>query len=120
MKFLLDQDVYAVTERFLRSLGHEVVTAYELGLAQADDSQLLAIAQQQERIMVTRDRDYGGLVFVANCGNAVIYLRVTPATITAVHDEFARVLRDYTEAVLRRAFVVVKPGRHRIRKLPAT
>ena len=27
MKLLLDQDVYAVTARFLRGLGHDVVTA---------------------------------------------------------------------------------------------
>jgi len=37
MKFLLDQDVYALTTRFLRGLGHDVVTAAELGLARASD-----------------------------------------------------------------------------------
>jgi hypothetical protein len=29
MKFLLDQDVYALTERFLREQGYEVATASE-------------------------------------------------------------------------------------------
>jgi hypothetical protein len=33
MKFLADQDVYAVTVRFLRGLGHDVATASELNLA---------------------------------------------------------------------------------------
>ena len=32
MKFLTDQDVYAVTGKFLSGLGHEVVTAAQLGL----------------------------------------------------------------------------------------
>jgi hypothetical protein len=31
MKFLLDQDVYALTERFLREQGYDVATASELG-----------------------------------------------------------------------------------------
>jgi len=118
VKFLLDQDVYAVTSRFLRSLGHEVLTAHEVGLSQADDTVLLERAKHHGQIMVTRDRDYGGLVFIRQQANAVVYLRVTPATVTAVHDELARVLTTYPEADLMHAFVVVEPGRHRLRRLP--
>jgi predicted nuclease of predicted toxin-antitoxin system len=42
MKFLTDQDVYAATVRFLISLGHDVVTAAQLGLSQAEDEDVLA------------------------------------------------------------------------------
>jgi predicted nuclease of predicted toxin-antitoxin system len=38
MKFLLDQDVYAMTARFLVELGHDVVTASRIGLSEADDA----------------------------------------------------------------------------------
>jgi len=31
MRFLLDQDVYALTARFLSALEHDVVTAAEIG-----------------------------------------------------------------------------------------
>ncbi len=41
MKFLLDQDVYAVTLRFLSGLGHDVVPVAQIGLSRADDSDLL-------------------------------------------------------------------------------
>ncbi len=44
MKFLADQDVYATTIRFLTGLGHDVVQAAQLGLAQADDAELLSHA----------------------------------------------------------------------------
>ncbi len=64
MRFLIDQDVYAITIRFLSGLGHDVVTAAQIGLAQAEDLELLRVAQGQVRIFVTRDRDFGGLVFV--------------------------------------------------------
>jgi hypothetical protein len=33
MRFLTDQDVYAVTIRILSDLGHDVVAAAQLGLA---------------------------------------------------------------------------------------
>jgi len=36
MKFLADQDVYAVTNNFLSGLGHDVVRAAQLGFAQAE------------------------------------------------------------------------------------
>ncbi len=48
MRFLLDQDVYAATARFLRESGHDVVSAAEIGCSQAADSELLSIAQEQD------------------------------------------------------------------------
>ena len=118
MKFLLDQDVYASTARYLSGLGHDVVRVAQLGLAQASDEQLLAEAQNQGRILVTRDRDFGSLVFVRSLGSGVIYLRVLPSTQSAVHTELAVVLRTYSEHELTNAFVVVEPDGHRIRRLP--
>jgi hypothetical protein len=46
MKFLLDQDVYAVTARFLVGMAHDVVTASEIGMSEADDEELLKKAQE--------------------------------------------------------------------------
>ncbi len=80
MKFLADQDIYAVTVRLLAGMGHDAVPAAQLGLSQADDMDLLRVAQQQGRILVTRDRDFGGLVFVQGAGKGVIYLRILPST----------------------------------------
>ena len=91
MKFLADQDVYASTIGFLSGLGHDVVPAARLGLAQAEDAELLRIAHEQGRILLTRDRDFGGLVFVQGGGPGVIYLRVLPSTQNAVHAELERI-----------------------------
>jgi predicted nuclease of predicted toxin-antitoxin system len=100
-------------------LGHDVVTAAQLGLAQAADVTLLLAARAQGRIFVTRDRDFGGLVFVQGGGAGVLYLRMVPSTQNAVHAELERVLTLYSEQELQASFVVIEPGRHRIRKLTA-
>jgi len=118
MKFLVDQDVYAATTRVLTGLGHDVVMVGQAGLSQAADAELLRVAHEQGRVLVTRDRDYGGLVFVQGGGPGVIYLRVLPSTQQAVHAELERVLALYSEPDLQQSFTVVEPGRHRIRKLP--
>lgn len=117
MRFLLDQDVYAATARFLMDLGHDVVSVAEIGCSQAVDEELLSIAQEQGRIFVTRDRDFGGLVFVRDIRTGVIYLRILPSTLRVGHKELETVLTSYSEEELKKAFVVVEPGRHRFRRL---
>jgi predicted nuclease of predicted toxin-antitoxin system len=117
MRFLFDNDVYAVTAQFLRGLGHDVVTVAGIGLAQAVDTDLLEEARQQQRIFVTRDRDFGALVFVHGMGPGVLYLRMLPSTQGAVHRELERVLQRYTEDELAKAFVVIEPGSHRYRQI---
>ena len=95
MRFLLDQDVYALTARFLRALEHDVVMAAEIGYSQATDVALFEfVAPEQGRLFVTRDRDFGGLVFVANAGKGVMYLRILPSTVHACHSELEIVLRS--------------------------
>jgi predicted nuclease of predicted toxin-antitoxin system len=78
---------------------------------------LLNLAQELGRILVTRDRDFGGIVFIKGIGRGVIYLRVRPSTVVAVHKELERVVTSYSEEELSEAFVVIEPGRHRFRKL---
>ena len=117
MNFLADQDVYAITIGFLRGLGHDVVPVAQLGLAQAQDVELLRVAREQRRILVTRDRDFGALVFVHSNGPGVIYLRILPSTQDSVHAELERVLTLYNEQELQASFLVVEPGRHRRRNL---
>jgi predicted nuclease of predicted toxin-antitoxin system len=117
MRFLADQDVYAVTIYCLGDLGHDVVRAAQFGLARAEDAEMLRVARAQGRILVTRDRDFGAIVFVQGMGPGVIYLRILPSTQDAVHGELARVLTLYGEQELQTAFVVVEPDRHRIRRV---
>ena len=118
MKFLLDQDVYAATQRFLSNLGHDVLPVAQIGLAQGEDAELLQKAQELERIFITRDRDFGGLVFVQGLGAGVIYLRMLPSSQKEVHKELQRILDSYSENDLKAAFIVVEPARHRFRKIP--
>jgi predicted nuclease of predicted toxin-antitoxin system len=117
VRFFLDQDVYAITAQALREAGHDVATAAQLGLSRAPDVVLLNRAGADRRILVTRDKDYGGLVFVERLGRGVILLRISPSTIVSVHNELMRVLGIHAEDDFVSALVVVEPGVHRFRKV---
>lgn len=118
MKFLVDHDVYAKTVRLLFSWGHDVVQVAQLGLSQAHDAEILKAAREDSRILVTRDRDFGALVVAGTSpGGGVVFLRMLPSTAGAVHAELERVLTKHSEQELMTSFVVVEPGRHRIRRI---
>ena len=60
MKFLLDACVASrVLHYTLIELGHDVLSARD-GYANASDKALLALAYQEDRVLVTEDKDFGG------------------------------------------------------------
>ncbi len=116
MRILLDEDVYAATGQFLEGLNHEVITVRELGLSGLSDETILGSAMERKAVLITRDRDFGHLVFVKGLGSGVIYLRMLPSTLEPVHAELKRVLEQYAPEELERSFVVVEPSGHRFRR----
>jgi len=119
MRFLTDHDVYFVTVMWLRREGHEVITAKELGMHEANDVDLLAKAKALDRLFVSRDKDFGALVFFhAETSPGVLFLRMIPSEIEEVHRQLQRLLREQPETVLKESFSVVESHRYRIRRLP--
>jgi len=116
MRFLADQDIYQTTADFLRELGHDLIRARDIGLSRASDDDLLKYAHHEGRILLTRDKGFGALIFLLReeC-NGVILLKVDPRTTEAIHQELARFLEEHVDSDLRNCFVVVEPHRHRIR-----
>jgi len=70
MRFLADEDVYRATVERLRAWGHDVITAREIGMQLASDEEPLFKAQQTNRLLVTRDKDFGALVFLKRAYSA--------------------------------------------------
>lgn len=102
---------------FPNRFGHDVVNAAQLGLSQAEDEALLLITQNQGRIFITRDKDFGNLIFVKAIGKGVLFLRMLSSTQDFVHKELEKVLNRYSEQELSNSFVVIDNHGHRIRKI---
>lgn len=117
MRFLADQDVWKVTVDLLREWGHDVLTAMEGGMARATDEELLEEARKDNRILITRDKDFGYLVFLGHMNSpGVILLRTTPETAEDVNAELGRFLDAHTQTQLNEYFTTVEPDRHRMRR----
>lgn len=118
MHFLVDQDVYFITTEWLREEGHDVVTAKQIGMERASDEELLKKAKDEDRLLLTRDKDFGALVFLKlEDSPGVILLRVSPQMLTEVHYELKSLFKEHKEEEFKKLFCVVEPHRHRIRHL---
>ncbi len=117
MHFFVDQDVYYLTVLLLREWKHDVITASELGMKRSRDEELLRKAKEMKRIFVTRDKDFGALVFLKDIDSGVILLRMTPTTVDEVHKELKSLLEMHDEVELQKLFSVVEPNRYRLRKI---
>jgi predicted nuclease of predicted toxin-antitoxin system len=62
MRFLIDESVGIDVTLYLRSVGHDVRAIAELA-PQTSDSDILAWAVQEQRIVITINKDFGELVF---------------------------------------------------------
>ena len=114
MRLLADQDVYALTVRFLRDSGHDVATAVESGLSTATDAALLQAAVDERRLLVTRDRDFWELIHEQTFDARALWFRPSPpSALKALHEELDRVLRLYDAGEVAHAFVVIAVGRRR-------
>lgn len=111
MKFLLDANVEFRIATFLTSLGHDVKTIAHDYPASLTDHEVLALAVQEQRMLLTNDRDYGELIFrqhLNHCG--IIYFRLKNSQDIAEKTQWlATVLKLHTNN-LTAYFVVTQHG----------
>ncbi len=61
MKFKIDHNLPVELAELLRNSGHDAATAFEQGLAEADDDTLAAHCIAEMRCLVTLDVDFGNI-----------------------------------------------------------
>ncbi|MBK8652420.1 MAG: DUF5615 family PIN-like protein [Haliscomenobacter sp.] len=116
MNFLADEGVDRQIVIRLRAEGHHVLYVAETA-AGADDDTVLKMASMENRILITRDKDFGELAFRsrrAHTGIILNRLHELPSDTKA--DLVAQVINNFKEQLIG-AFTVIQPGRVRIKKI---
>jgi len=119
MKFLFDQSADFRLIARLRELGHDVAAVsrdYPPGLA---DEDVLAIAQDEKRILLVADRDFGELIFHQGLlHTGVIFFRLPGANLATKVEHLNTVLKQFTDELARGEFIVVTRGQVRVAGRP--
>ena len=116
MHWLVDECVDAALVRHLRALGNNVTYMAEIDPG-ATDAAVLRRAQDEDRVLLTEDKDFGDLVFRSKMSvPSVVLLRLDPgkaalkwARLEAAIGQFGRELRG--------RYIVVENARLRSRPL---
>lgn len=58
MKFKIDENLPIEIAELLRSVHHDALMVMDQGLSGKDDSEVVTVCQQEERILVTLDLDF--------------------------------------------------------------
>jgi predicted nuclease of predicted toxin-antitoxin system len=110
----MDVGVGRAVETYLRQAGHEVYSVLDVNPS-APDEAILLMAEEQEAMVVTMDKDFGKLVFRSRRKHAgVLLLRLEEATGAEKVDVVRQILDRHGQELVGR-FCVYQNGRLRIR-----
>ena len=112
LKLYLDQMLRLDVAQALRSEGHDVVRASEVGQDRADDQEILQKSIDENRILVTLDEHFGDWVILPLSKHpGVIRLKVNPTTSTNIIKLIIPFLRIHTSGQLKNHLVILSQKR---------
>ena len=114
MKFLLD--VCAASRSMhalLAGMGHDVLSTRETA-PRATDSALLALANDEDRVLITEDKDFGELVFVHRLPHPCI-IRFVDMQVAEKVAAMRELLEHHGDSMHEGALIVVTRSRVRVR-----
>lgn len=119
MRLVVDEGVDAAIVRRLRAEHHEVLYVAELSPG-IHDQEILELANRQDAVLVTDDKDFGELVYRQRLTTAgVLLVRLAGLSSGKKADLVARSVRRH-HGEMYSAFSVLTPARLRIRSQAPT
>ena len=119
MRFLADMGVSLTTVEALRTANHDAVHLRDEGLIRLRDSDIVAKALAENRIVLTFDLDFGDILAIAR-GDApsVVIFRLRNQTPAAVNPRLFRIIHHCAAELAGGALVIVEDQGFRVRRLP--
>ena len=117
-RFLVDEDCPLNLETLLNSKGHEAIHVRTSGLSGTKDPELFIFAQQEQRIIISRDLGWANInTYPPNTHRGLIILRMPfTATATEIQQIFEYFIDIVNISELVGAIVIVDKNKFRIRK----
>ena len=120
MKFLIDNNLSPLLAESLKAAGHDAVHLRDLGMQAEPDPAVLQRAQVEERVLVSADTDFGGLLSRSHAtGPSVLLIRRLAGRRAAEQSAIILAnLDQVAEDLIAGAVVVIGDDWIRIRRLP--
>ena len=116
MKFLVDRCAGHRLAEWLSNNGHDVFEAQTLG-PDPGDRALLELAESENRVLITTDKDFGELIYLRRVSHAGL-IRLPDVRAAQRIELVADIIDQYGEALASRAIVSIQGGRVRVSRSP--
>ena len=116
MLFLADESCDFALVRALRNAGYDVKAVQESCPGESDET-VIALSKDEERILLTEDKDFGQLVFSGAPSVGVLFIRYPTQARSKMPESILEFVKK-SESKLKGNFVVAQPGRFRITSNP--
>ncbi|MGH2459401.1 MAG: DUF5615 family PIN-like protein [Chloroflexota bacterium] len=119
MRFLVDESTDFAVARALAEDGHDVAAVAHL-MRGAPDDEVMALADRENRILLTEDKDFGQ-IFYADLSRrrTVILIRFPIPLRASLGSSMTDLIRRSGDQIIG-CFVVIQPGHIRIGRRPGT
>jgi predicted nuclease of predicted toxin-antitoxin system len=113
LRFLADESCDFGVVKALRAEGYNVLALTEI-TTRSVDNEVIAQANQEKRILLPEDKDFGQLVFASQADMAgVILIRYPGNARKSLQEAIVKLVRDKGDEI-KNAFVVMQPGHIRV------
>lgn len=111
MRLFLDQMIDRSVADVLRKRGYDVECAAEVGMARADDLEILEYCAMQDRVLITLDEHFGNwTVTKLTEHSGVIRLKVNPTSARSIEKTLIPFLEHHSRRDFRSILAIVKPA----------
>ncbi len=117
IKFLLDADMPRSSAEVVRSVGFEIEDVRDIGLRLAKDKEIIDYARENDRIIITRDTDFGEVLRYPDHPGAIILRLPYTFKIKKINERLRTFLSSVSEKEIKNAIIVVEVGRYRRRPI---
>lgn len=119
MKLLLDQGLPRKAAVILRNAGIDTLHVGEIGLATAEDIEIIEKGRQDKRTIITLDADFHALLALSSATSpSVIRIRIEGLKGEALAHLINQILADWGKELLHGVVLTVQKDRIRMRRLP--
>lgn len=119
MRIVADVHISPLTVQHLNELGHDAVRANAVLPGNAPDHEIVAWAATNERVVITQDLGFAGIVALSGATRpSIVTLRLSDSRVETVNRILETVLPRVEELIVAGAVVTVEDARVRVRQLP--